>query len=183
MGAAAGAPPTAAGPSGARVGLLFTDIEGATVLTGRMGDAGAQELLRAHNDIVRQALATHGGSEVKHTGDGIMASYPSASSALDSAVQIQRSLAKRNEEKPDEAIHVRIGINAGEPVREQDDLFGTAVQVARRICDQAEPGQILVSNVVRELVAGKGFLFADMGETALRGFEDPTRVYAVRWTE
>ena len=177
------APPTAPAPSGAPVALLFTDIEGSTVLTERLGDAGAQELLRAHNDIVRQALATHGGSEVKHTGDGIMASYPSASSALDSAVQIQRSLAKRNEEKPDEAIHVRIGINAGEPVREQDDLFGTAVQVARRICDQAEPGQILVSNVVRELVAGKGFLFADMGETALRGFEDPTRVYEVRWTE
>ena len=174
---------TAAAPSGAPVALLFTDMEGSTSLTERLGDAAAQELLRAHNDIVRQALAAHGGSEIKHTGDGIMASYPSASGALDSAVQIQRSLAKRNGEKPDEAIHVRIGINVGEPVRERDDLFGTAVQLARRICDQAEPGQILVSNVVRELVAGKGFLFADMGETALRGFEDPMRVYEVRWIE
>ena len=177
------APPPAAAPDGAPVALLFTDMEGSTMLTERLGDARAQELLRAHNDIVRQALAAHGGSEIKHTGDGIMASYPSASRALDSAVQIQRSFAKRNEEKPDEAIHVRIGINAGEPVREQDDLFGTSVQLARRICDQAEPGQILASNVVRELVAGKGFLFADMGETALRGFEDPMRVYEVRWTE
>ena len=179
------APPPAAAPapSGAPLALLFTDMEGSTMLTERLGDAVAQELLRAHNDIVRQALAAHGGSEVKHTGDGIMASYPSASSALDSAVQIQRSFAKRNEEDPDEEIRVRIGINAGEPVREQDDLFGTAVQLARRICDQAEPGQILASNVVRELVAGKGFLFADMGETALRGFEDPMRLYEVRWAE
>ncbi len=177
------APPPALTPSGAPVALLFTDMEGSTMLTERLGDARAQELLRAHNDIVRQALAAHGGSEIKHTGDGIMASYPSASSALDSAVQIQRSFVKRNEEDPDEEIRVRIGINAGEPVREQDDLFGTAVQLARRICDQAEPGQILASNVVRELVAGKGFLFADMGETALRGFEDPMRVYEVRWTE
>ena len=176
-------PTAAAAQSGAPVALLFTDMEGSTSLTERLGDAAAQELLRAHNDIVRQALAAHGGSEIKHTGDGIMASFPSASSALDSAAQIQRSIAKRNEEKPDEAIHVRIGINVGEPLREQDDLFGTAVQVARRICDAAEPGQILASNVVRELVAGKGFLFADMGETALRGFEDPMRVYELRWTE
>ena len=80
-------------------------------------------------------------------------------------------------------IRVRIGMNVGEPVRERGDLFGVAVQLARRICDQAEPGQILASNVVRELVAGKGFLFADRGETALRGFEDAVRLYEVRWGE
>ena len=96
---------------------------------------------------------------------------------------MQQSLAKRNEEQPDEAMLVRIGLNSGEPVREGDDLFGTSVQLARRICDTATPGQILASNVVRELVAGKGFLFADLGETAMRGFEDPIRVYEVRWSE
>ncbi|MCI0777720.1 MAG: adenylate/guanylate cyclase domain-containing protein [Chloroflexi bacterium] len=167
----------------APVTLLFTDIEGSTTLTERLGDAKAQELLRDHNDIVRQALSARGGSEVKHTGDGIMASFPSASGALEAAIAMQRSLAKRNEEQPDEAIHVRIGLNSGEPVREGDDLFGTSVQLARRICDKAVPGQILASNVVRELVAGKGFLFADLGETAMRGFEDPIRVYEVRWSE
>ena len=96
---------------------------------------------------------------------------------------MQRSVAQRNEEEPDEAILVRIGLNSGEPVRDGDDLFGTSVQLARRICDKGAPGQILASNVVRELVAGKGFLFADLGETALRGFEDPIRVYEVRWSE
>jgi class 3 adenylate cyclase len=78
---------------------------------------------------------------------------------------------------------VRIGINAGEPVIEGGDLFGTAVQVASRICTRAEPRQILVSDVVRQLVAGKGFLFADRGETELRGFEDPVRLFEVRWNE
>ena len=182
---ASGTPPAPATQSyaDAPVTLLFTDIEGSTTLTDRLGDAKAQELLRDHNRIVRQALSARGGSEVKHTGDGIMASFPSASGALDAAISMQRLLAKRNEEQPDEAVQVRIGLNSGEPVREGDDLFGTSVQLARRICDTAAPGQILASNVVRELVAGKGFLFADLGESAMRGFEDPIRVYEVRWSE
>ena len=70
---------------------------------------------------------------------------------------------------------------AGEPVAEDEDLFGTAVQLARRICDEAQAGEILASNVVRELSAGKGFLFADRGAAALKGFEDPVRLYDVRW--
>ena len=168
---------------GAPVAILFTDMAGSTALTSRLGDDQAQELLRDHNTIVREGLQARGGSEVKHTGDGIMASFASASGALDCAIRIQRALAQRNDERPEAEIHVRIGLNVGEPVRERGDLFGTAVQLARRICDQAEPDQILVSNVVRELVAGKGFLFADQGETALRGFEDPVRLYEVRWAE
>ena len=179
------APPPAAQRTAAEapVTILFTDMEGSTTLTDRLGDAQAQELVRAHDTIVRDALRAHGGSEVKHTGDGIMASFPAASRALECAIQVQRAFAQHNEEHPDTPLGVRIGINAGEPVREQDDLFGTAVQLARRICDQAQPGQILASNVVRELVAGKGFLFADQGETVLRGFEDPARLYEVRWGE
>jgi len=74
-----------------------------------------------------------------------------------------------------------MGLNAGEPVAEDEDLFGTAVQVAARICAQAQPGQILVSNVVRELAAGKGFAFSDQGEAALKGFEKPVRLYEVSW--
>ena len=85
-----------------------------------------------------------------------------------------------------ETIRVRIGLNAGEPIAEDDpdgrgDLFGTAVNLAARIAAQAEGGQVLASDVVRQLVAGKGFLFADRGEVALRGFEDPVRLYEVRW--
>ena len=76
---------------------------------------------------------------------------------------------------------MRIGLNAGEPIAEDDDLFGTAVIVAARIAAQAQGGEILVSDVVRQLVAGKGFLFSDRGNHALKGFEEPVRVYEVNW--
>jgi adenylate cyclase len=112
-----------------------------------------------------------------------MASFSTASKALDCAVAVQRAFAARNDESPQEAIRVRVGLNAGEPVAEERDLFGTAVQLAARVCAQAEPGQILVSNVVRELAAGKGFLFSDRGDATLRGFEDPVRLYDVSWRE
>jgi class 3 adenylate cyclase len=172
----------AAAPSGL-VTVLFTDMEGSTTLTQRLGDAKAQEVLRAHNTIVRDALKAHGGSEIKHTGDGIMASFPSASRALECAIAVQRAVAAQVEEHPEMPLRVRIGLNAGEPVVEDQDLFGTAVQLAARICAHAEPGQIVVPTVVRELAAGKGFLLADLGEVALRGFEDPVRLYEVRWRE
>ena len=169
-------------PAGTPLTILFTDIESSTSLTQQLGDAQAQELLRSHNSIVRDALAASDGSEVKHTGDGIMASFPSATRALECAIAIQRAIAERAEQSP-WPLRVRIGLNAGEPVAEDADLFGTAVQLASRICDAAEPGHILASNVVRELTAGKGFLFADRGTAALRGFEDPVRVFDVNWRQ
>jgi class 3 adenylate cyclase len=163
--------------------ILFTDMEGSTTLTQRLGDAGAQELLRTHNRIIRDALNMHGGTETKHTGDGVMVSFPFASRAIACAVAIQRRFASHNESSPDAPIRVRIGLNAGEPVAEDEDLFGTAVQLAARICAHAEPGQILASNVVQELAAGKGFAFTDRGEATLKGFDQPVRLYEVRWRQ
>jgi class 3 adenylate cyclase len=168
-------------PAAGLVTILFTDIEGSTTLTQHLGDAKAQDLLRSHNTIVREALKAHGGSEIKHTGDGIMASFVSVSGALGCAIAIQRAVAARAEEHPDIPLRVRIGLNAGEPVAEDEDLFGTAVQLAARVCAQAQPGEILIPEGVRHLVAGKGFLFSDRGDVVLRGFEDPVRLYEVRW--
>jgi class 3 adenylate cyclase len=165
----------------ASVTILFTDMEGSTALTQRVGDAAAQKVVHAHNHIVREALTAHGGTEIKHTGDGLMVSFPSATSGVECAVAIQQRLAAYANEHPDVALRVRVGLNAGEPVAERGDYFGTAVQLAARICQLAEPGQILVSGVVRDLTAGKRFLFADLGETAPRGFEDTVRLYEVRW--
>ena len=162
--------------------VLFTDIEGSTALTQRLGDAKARDLLREHERIVREALKSHGGSEVKSMGDGFMASFSSATKALECAIAMQRAFAHHNE-TAEEPIKVRIGLNAGEPIAEDDDLFGTAVNLAARICGHAEAGQILAPIVVRELAAGKQFMFADLGETELRGFEDPVRLYEVRWQE
>ena len=169
----------AAAPSGL-VTILFTDMEGSTTLTQRLGDDKAQEVLRTHNTIVRDGLKACGGSEIKHTGDGIMASFPTASKALECAVAIQHRFVEHSEANPDVPIRVRVGLNAGEPVAEDEDLFGTAVQLAARVCARAEPGQVLVANVVRELAAGKPFLFSDQGDVVLRGFEDPVRLYEVR---
>ena len=162
--------------------ILFTDVEGSTALTERLGDAKARKLLREHEGVVRAALKTHGGSEVKTTGDGFMTSFSSATRALECAIAVQSAFAERNE-SAEEPIKIRIGLNAGEPIAEDEDLYGTAVNMAARIAAKAEGGEILASNVVRELVAGKKFLFNDRGDATLRGFEDPVRLYEVRWRE
>ena len=180
-------PTTTRDAPGAFRTLLFTDVEGSTALTDRLGDAKARDRLHEHERITREALKQHAGSEVKTMGDGFMASFLSATKALECSISIQRAFAERND-SADEPIKVRIGLNAGEPIAEDDpggrgDLFGTAVNLAARIAAKAEGGEILASNVVRELVAGKEFLFNDRGDTELRGFEDPVRVYEVRWRE
>jgi class 3 adenylate cyclase/pimeloyl-ACP methyl ester carboxylesterase len=160
--------------------ILFTDVEGSTALTHKLGDARAREVMREHERMVRTALGAYGGSEIKTTGDGFMASFTSASQALKCAVAMQRAFAEHNE-TADEPIRLRMGLNAGEPIAEGEDLFGTAVNLAARIAAHAAGGEILVAGVVRELAAGKGFLFADRGDVALRGFEEPARLYEVRW--
>jgi class 3 adenylate cyclase len=159
--------------------VMFTDIEGSTSLTHRLGDEGAQRLLREHNETVRRALDSYHGKEIKHTGDGIMASFFSASRAVGCALNIQEAFEKRNGINPEDAVRVRIGLNAGEPIAEGNDLFGTSVQLARRICDRADPGQVLVSDVVRQLVAGKGFSFQQVGAEILKGFKEPVALFNV----
>lgn len=161
--------------------ILFSDMEESTALTQRLGDAAMMEVLRAHNQVIREALSACGGREVKHTGDGIMASFAAASRGVECAVAAQRAFAKHNERDAQRPLQIRIGLTAGEPVVEQEDLFGAAVQLAKRICDEAQPGQILVANVVRELCLGKDVVFADMGDRLLKGFEGPVRLCEVQW--
>ena len=174
---------SAAAVPGGLVTILFTDMESSTALRRNLGDAQVQELVRTHNEIVRAALGKHDGREIKHTGDGIMASFTTATSALECSIAIQRGVARHVEEHPETPLGVYIGLNAGEPIAEEHDLFGTSVDLAARICDHAEPGQILAANVVRELSEGKGFLFGDIGDVVPKGFEQPVRLYEVRWRE
>ena len=176
------APSASVGAGPGPLTILFTDVEGSTTLTQRLGDAEAREVLRAHERIVREALRAHGGAEVKTMGDGFMASFSSATRALECAVAVQRALARHNE-SAEEPIRVRIGLNAGEPIAEGEDLFGTAVIMAARIAARAEGGEILTSDVVRQLVAGRRFVFSARGEVTLRGFEDAVRLYEVKWME
>jgi class 3 adenylate cyclase len=141
------------------------------------------ELVRAHDAIVRSALREFMGREVKHTGDGIMASFLSAAGAVRCAAQVQTILAKeRQGSDPKSAVRVRIGAAAGEPVDHQSDLFGSTVQLAARLCAAAEPEQVLVSNVVAELCLGKKLAFRPLGEISLKGFDQPVRAHVVEWS-
>lgn len=160
--------------------ILFTDMVGSTRLTQQLGDRAAMELVRLHDRIARGAVERLGGSEVKHTGDGLMASFRSVSAALDAAVAIQRALADHNRTATN-ALEIRIGIAAGEPVLENDDLFGAAVQLAARLCDRAASGSILVAGAVRDLAIGKRFDFVRRGRLTLKGFDEPVTVYEVDW--
>jgi class 3 adenylate cyclase len=163
--------------------VLFTDIADSTRLTQKLGDTAARALFKVHDDIVRNVLASCHGSEVKHTGDGLMAVFVSASHAIDCATAVQQAIAGHNRQNPERPIGVRIGISAGEPVAEGHDFFGAAVQLARRVCDEAEAGQIFVSNVVRDLCLGKDYRFVDHGRRTLKGFDEPVRVHEVVWSE
>jgi class 3 adenylate cyclase len=162
--------------------ILFTDIAESTTLTQTLGDEAAMALLDLHNTIVRNALADLGGREVKHTGDGIMASFVSAAAAVRCATRIQNELARHEENRRERPLKVRIGAAAGEPVEHHHDLFGCTVQLAARLCSHALPEQIVVSNTIAELCLGKNLLFEDLGEIALKGFDRPVRAHAVQWT-
>ena len=163
--------------------VLFTDIVGSTELTQRLGDDAAMRFLQVHDQVVRDALRELAGREIKHTGDGIMASFLSAAAAARCAMRIHRALAQREQEKKGIPIKVRIGAAAGEPVEDHSDLFGSTVQLAARLCAHAQPEQSLVSNVVAELCIGKGLAFHDLGEVSLKGFERPVRVHAIQHTD
>jgi len=163
--------------------VMFTDIAGSTALAGQLGDQRFHDVLKTHNAVIREALNRHAGTEVKHTGDGILASFASVSPALECAMTIQRAFAARSLNAEVEPIKVRVGLSAGEPVAEHRDLFGATVNLAARVCAFAQPGQILTSNVIRELCLGKPFVFSDIGEVDLKGFAQPLRLHAVEWNE
>jgi class 3 adenylate cyclase len=163
--------------------VLFTDVVNSTTLTQLLGDEAALALLGVHDTVVRDALSALGGREVKHTGDGIMASFVSTAAAVRCAIQIQRELEKHAKANPERALKVRVGAAAGEPVEQHNDLFGSTVQLASRLCAHAQPEQILVSNAIAELCLGKGLSFEDLGEVALKGFGSPVRAHAAAWKQ
>jgi class 3 adenylate cyclase len=163
--------------------ILFTDLCDSVAQTQALGDDGHVQLLREHDEIVRSQLAAHQGREVKHTGDGIMASFTSVASAVACAIGVQQKLAVRNQDATT-PLDVRIGISAGEPVTtENDDLFGAAVQLASRLSSVGSAGAIIASVAVRELCIGKGFSFSEQGPLELKGMGEPVHAYAVTWHE
>jgi class 3 adenylate cyclase len=177
---AANAPASHADP-GVRT-VLVTDIVGHTEMMQRLGDAKGRDVLREHERITRETLKAHGGAEVKTMGDGFMASFGSVTAAMDCAIALQRAFAAHTESMP-EPLHVRVGLNAGEPIEEDGDLFGATVILASRIAAKAGAGEILVPDTVRGLLSGKGFMFGDRGEFVPKGFDEGVRLWDVRWRD
>ncbi len=173
--------PTPLTASGVRT-ILFTDLVSHTEMMSRLGDEKGRAVLREHEDLTRRQLVEFGGDEVKSMGDGFMASFGSVSKAVECAIAVQWAFAEHTE-TGEEPLSVRVGLTVGEPIEDGGDLFGATVIMAARIAAKAEGGEILVANAVRELSAGKGFLFADRGDFVAKGFEEPVRVYEVRWRD
>src|SRR5262249_46925799 len=121
--------------------IMFTDIVDSTGLTARLGDMRGLEMIRAHDSLARRALEKHSGREIKRTGDGIMASFQSVASAIRCGCSIQHAFDDFNR-KSEEELKVRIGIHAGEPVEDDNDLFGVTVHLAARVCKAAAPDSV-----------------------------------------
>jgi len=164
--------------------MMFTDLQDSTKITAAVGDNRAQEFLRRHNQIIREQIAAHQGLEVKGQGDGFMIAFTSARQALRCAVAIQRKLAEYNAAGPELPIIVRMGLNLGEVIAEEDDFFGTAVIMAARIASRAQGGEILISELLHNVVAATGeFRVTAMGNVRLKGFPKMHRIYRIEWQE
>jgi class 3 adenylate cyclase len=174
-----------AAPDG-KVTILFSDIENSTLMTERLGDARWLEVLRAHNSVFRRLVREHGGYEVKNQGDGFMLVFPDSRRALECAIAIQRELADR-ELAEGERIRVRMGMHAGEAIREEGDFFGRSVILAARIAAQARGGEILVSEELKRRAQANGddggLGFDDGRELELKGLTGTHRVYRADWEQ
>lgn len=157
--------------------IFFTDLEGSTSLLHEVGEADYMGLLAEHDVIIRRALVAAHGREVKHTGDGFMASFDDVGRALQCALAIRAGFEDRTKAGAEHPLRVRIGMASGEPVDHNDDIFGTAVNMASRICDAAEAGHPLTSEQLHDLGLERGFSFDPGREVVLKGFPDPTRVF------
>jgi class 3 adenylate cyclase len=166
-------------PDTALRAIMFTDIEGSTDISTSHGDAVAVGLVRRHNELVREALDLCNGREVKHTGDGLFASFVSVTKAVEATLAIQRGSFQASATGP--TLAIKIGLSAGEPVEDSHDLFGASVNLAARICAHAKGGQTLVSGTVKDLAIGKDIRFIGQGAIGLKGFPDPLPLYEVDW--
>ncbi|MCJ7491912.1 MAG: diguanylate cyclase [Dehalococcoidia bacterium] len=166
----------------ATVTILFTDIQGFSDLTSSVGDQEALDALKRHNQIVRAQIQNHGGAEIKYQGDGFMVAFPSARRAVLCAIDIQRKIAEQNRENPTRSIVLRMGLNSGDVLRDEQDLFGAAVNLAARIAEKAKGNQILMSELVKELAGPyPGFKVADRGKHVIKGFPGRYKIFEVAW--
>ncbi len=162
--------------------VLFTDVVGSTALRARIGEEAADELRTAHDQLVNDAIESKRGTVVKHTGDGVMATFSAAVDAVAAAVGIQQAVDRHNQRASSERFEVRVGISVGDVTFDGTDCFGLPVIEAQRLEAAADAGQILCAELVRHLARGRGgHEFASMGELELKGIPDAVPTVEVRW--
>ena len=152
--------------------VMFSDIVSSTERAVELGDRRWREVLDRHDELIRRELSRHGGREIKTTGDGFLALFDAPARAIRCAVAIRNEL--RNS-----GVEIRIGLHAGEVELRGQDVGGIAVHIGSRVADSAEPGDIVASSTVRDLVTGSEIGFADRGEHDLRGVPGTWRLFAV----
>jgi pilus assembly protein CpaF len=170
----------AVGQTEGTVTIMFTDVEGSTRLLSTRGFTESHEIMRAYETIIDEKVSDHAGRRIKGLGDGFMISFGSVRHGVECALDIQRSIAEYSRQNPERKVKVRIGLNTGEVVEEAGDIFGAAVNVAARVAGKARGGEILVSEVVRQLVGPVSEMtFAYRGRYKLKGFPDRWRLHEV----
>ena len=158
--------------------ILFTDAVESTVLRTELGETAADRLFREHEHALHGVVTSHRGSVVKTAGDGIMASFESATDAVQAAVAVQQCVTR---DFP--ALRVRVGLGVGDVSWEDGDCFGLPVVLAARLQSEAEPGQILVSSLVRMLAGDRaGVQFRSIDRLSLKGLPEPVDAFEVEWT-
>ena len=165
------------------IAVMFTDMVSSVQTTQKLGDEGAMRLVQTHNLIIGSVLKTHRGHQVKHTGDGIMAVFPRVVDGVAAAAEMQRQIDEHNRISMSHPLSVRIGLSAGEPVREDNDYFGTVVQLSARVCAVAGAREVAVSDLVAELAGGENFVFSEIQHLPLKGFAEPQPVRMLLWEQ
>ena len=179
------ADPSTYGGMDGTVTILFSDIEDSSALFDKLGDLRAQEIIRAHNEIIREQVARHRGKEIKTMGDGFMVVFSSARRAVLCAITIQRAFARYDGQHSDtdKSLRVRMGLHADEPIRESADFSGKAVIIAARIAALARGGEILVSSTLYDLIESAGDLrFGEGKQMVLKGLSGTHHIYPVVWS-
>jgi class 3 adenylate cyclase len=152
--------------------VLFSDVVGSTERASALGDARWKRLIERHDKAARSCVGRRGGTIIKKTGDGVLATFPSTTSAVRAAGELRSAML-------DNGLEVRIGIHAGDVDRRDDDLSGIALHIANRIAALAQPSEILVSRTVVDLTAGSGLQFVARGERELKGVPGSWPIFGV----
>lgn len=161
--------------------IMFTDLKDSTKMTSQLGDTKALNLIHVHNALTRNELKKYNGNEIKHTGDGIMASFVLVQEAILCAISIQKAFDTHNSTHQDKHMSLKIGLSAGEPIEEHGDLFGKSVQLSARLCSHAQANQILASQEIYDLSEKSKKLFSKLDTITPKGFEKPLNIYRIHW--